>query len=244
MSGPHDPVTVIVPAYDRVGFLEEAVASALAQQHPLELVIIDDGSTDGTDVLADRPAARDERIRVIHQANGGAAMARNVGLRAGHHELVANLDSDDLMAPDRLARQVAFLAEHPEMGAVVGQTRRVIVPGTNPPAHVLGLHGDNEDIGPLALSTILVRRDLALAVGGYGEGTVVAEDIELILRLGRAGHPLGRLPVVVGERRFHDDNLSSAASAPGATLLHLFRSHIAGQRDQAGADGAPGQEVP
>lgn len=220
---PDQPISVIVPVFDRVTFLEEAVASVLAQDHELEVVIVDDGSTDGTSALADRLAEADARVRVVHQANAGAGAARNVAMRAARHDLVANQDSDDVMLPGRLARQLGFLVDHPGAVAMVAMARKEVMPGRAPVNLQLTRHGN---VDPGAMSTLLVDRRIALDVGGYDEHLVVAEDLELLVRLTAAGHRFEHLEEVVSIRRFHDTNISAAEVDPEATLLALMRRHL------------------
>lgn len=101
-------VSIIIPAYNAAHFLARSVASALAQTHPeTEVVIVDDGSTDGTSALADELAAQDGRIKVVHQENRGLAEARRSGIKAAQAELIMHLDADDELLPDA----VAFLYE-------------------------------------------------------------------------------------------------------------------------------------
>jgi glycosyltransferase involved in cell wall biosynthesis len=214
-----------MPVYNEVATVRQAIDEVLSADigHEIELVIVDDGSTDGTSELADRLAAADERVRAVHQANAGASAARNVGLRTARHRIVANHDSDDLMLPGRLAGQVAALVERPDAGAVVSMARNERIAGTSTPEHVLTRFGD---LDPASLCTMLLDRDRALAVGGYPEDLRLGEDAELLVRLGEAGHPMVRHHEVVVVRRFHDSNLVAEDVKPDLTLLSLMRRHL------------------
>src|SRR5262249_54477519 len=110
---PADVLTVIVPTYNRERTVPAALASVLRQTFAsLRVLVVDDGSSDGTAAVVE--AARDPRIRLIrHESNRGAAAARNTGIRAARTRYVAFLDSDDLWAAEKLARQLAFLAADP-----------------------------------------------------------------------------------------------------------------------------------
>ncbi|WP_046113047.1 glycosyltransferase family 2 protein [Aquincola tertiaricarbonis] len=111
-------VSVIVPTYNCAAYIDETVASVLAQTHPaVELIVIDDGSTDGT---LERLAAWGPRLTVVPQANAGVCAARNHGLRIARGEFVCLLDHDDYWFPDKLAVQVAALQARPEVGVVYG----------------------------------------------------------------------------------------------------------------------------
>jgi CDP-glycerol glycerophosphotransferase len=103
-------LSVVVPAYQVVGWLEAALDSVITQDFAdLEVIVVDDGSTDGTGELADEIAARDSRVTVVHQANAGLGPARNVGVRHATGELLAFADSDDLVMPGAYSRLVESL---------------------------------------------------------------------------------------------------------------------------------------
>ena len=113
-------VSVVIPAYNRAAYLAQAIDSVLAQTYtPLEIIVVDDGSTDDTAQLA---ASYLPRIQLIRQANAGAAAARNSGIAQSHGELIALLDSDDRWLPDKLARQVPLFADQ-RVGLVHGGIR-------------------------------------------------------------------------------------------------------------------------
>ncbi|WP_435770415.1 glycosyltransferase family 2 protein [Nocardioides sp. SYSU DS0651] len=97
-------ISVIVPVYDVASYLPACLDSLLAQRHrELDVVVVDDGSTDGSGALADQYAARDDRVRVVHVPNGGLGAARNTGLRHARGDYLAFADSDDVVPPDALA---------------------------------------------------------------------------------------------------------------------------------------------
>jgi glycosyltransferase involved in cell wall biosynthesis len=112
-------VSVIIPTFNRACLLTQAVQSALSQSHrSLEVLVIDDGSTDGTETSLKERFAQEPRLRYVRQPNQGVSAARNRGLAEARGELVAFLDSDDVWLPGKLERQVAVLAEFPEAGMV------------------------------------------------------------------------------------------------------------------------------
>ena len=117
-------VRIIMPVFNRASVVRDAIASIYAQQcEDWELVAVDDGSTDDTQSVLQEMAARDSRIRVLHQENQGAATARNVGLEAkGDCDIVAFLDSDDTWEPEHLSESLEVFRNHPEIGAVFGRT--------------------------------------------------------------------------------------------------------------------------
>lgn len=125
-------VTTILPVYNRSAMLRESAASVLAQTwRPIELIIVDDGSTDDTGAIADAlAAAHPDVVRVIHQTNRGVGLAREAGRLAARGEFIQHLDSDDLLLPRKFELQVAGLREHPECGISYGRTRAHLADGT------------------------------------------------------------------------------------------------------------------
>lgn len=122
-------VSVVVPVYNVFEYIEICLDSVAAQTHPhLEVIVIDDGSTDGSGQLCDDVASRDSRFRVIHQANGGLSHARNVGIGVATGRYVTFLDSDDWWEPTFVASLVEALEHHPHAGTAMCSFRRV--PGT------------------------------------------------------------------------------------------------------------------
>lgn len=185
-------VSVIVPTYQRRELVTQAVASVLTQTYrDFELIVVDDGSTDGT---GEALAALDADLRYHWQPNRGQAAARNTGLRLAEGSIVAFLDSDDRWLPDHLAVVTEVLARLPEAVLVSTSPRHVIGGKSKPrkaylfdplPTHFLG--------NPVGYpSSLAVRRDALLEVGGFDERLLVGEDSELLMRLALRG-PFGML---------------------------------------------------
>jgi glycosyltransferase involved in cell wall biosynthesis len=118
-------VSTIIPVWNRPALLAEAVASVLAQSYrPIEIIIVDDGSTDNTIAVADALAREDAGIvKAIHIANGGPGVAREAGRLVARGEYIQHLDSDDILLPGKFEMQVAALEALPERGAAYGWTR-------------------------------------------------------------------------------------------------------------------------
>ena len=109
----NDVISVIVPVYNVARYLPQCLDSILSQDHrALEVIVIDDGSTDGSGVICDEYAHRDSRVRIIHQKNGGAAAAKNAGLRLATGEFLSFVDSDDFLEPDVLGYMLGILKSH------------------------------------------------------------------------------------------------------------------------------------
>jgi hypothetical protein len=168
-----DRVSVVIPAYNAERTIDETLASVRRQSHGnLEIVVVDDGSTDGTAAVADRHAAEDSRIRVLRIANRGVAGARNAGIAASTAPFVAPVDADDLWHPEKIARQLAAIRQDDETGFVYTFYRLMDAEGRV--LHSLG-HVCEGRVFLRALlhnfvgngSSLLVRRAALEEVGGY-----------------------------------------------------------------------------
>jgi glycosyltransferase involved in cell wall biosynthesis len=203
-------VSVLMPAYNAERYLEEAVESILAQTYKdFEFLIIDDGSTDGTRGILERFAARDPRVRYRSRPNTGLVVALNEMIAMARAPLLARMDADDVALPDRFERQVHYLKAHPEVLVVGGMIDlidykgRVIASGGNPLTDDAELQQSAlEGKTPLSHPTVMMRREVVLAVGGYRQEMDLAEDLDLWLRLGERGQ-LANLPRVVLKYRLH-----------------------------------------
>ena len=193
-------------------WLGAAVASVLGQTlGDLELIVIDDGSTDDTPrVLA---AIRDPRLRVERQPRSGLTRALTRALGIARAPLLARLDADDVAAPDRLERQVAYMAAHPEIGLLGTAAREVDMHG-----HTCGLVRPPQDDrslrrllirrNPFVHSSIVMRRELVERAGGYDAAFAVAQDYDLWLRLSELTR-LANLPDVLVTRRLVPERVSA-----------------------------------
>jgi glycosyltransferase involved in cell wall biosynthesis len=187
-------VAAVIPTYNRAGLLAFSLDSVLQQSRPADdVVVVDDGSTDGTAALL---ASYGDRIRRIHQSNGGKASALNRALSTITSEYVWFMDDDDLAVPDALARHVEFLAGHPcidfswsdvycfegnEAGPPLDRChlwRRPVYPHTDFFVRAM-------ETFPANLQTMLVPRTCYEAIGGLDETMKFGEDYDVILRLAR-----------------------------------------------------------
>lgn len=183
-------VSVVIPAYNAARTLAATVRCALAQTGTdLEVVIVDDGSRD--DTLAVARSLTDPRVQVLSQPNGGAAAARNTGLRAASGRYVALLDADDLWLPDKLRRQLALLEAEPRVEAVqcgayfVNDALEVI---SVQPCTDTG-HSFEETLLfqnlPAFLSALVARRDRVLELGGFDTDLEILEEWDMALKMSR-----------------------------------------------------------
>jgi glycosyltransferase involved in cell wall biosynthesis len=230
-------VSVVMPVYNGARYIARAVTSVLASDfRDIELVVLDDGSEDGSADTARRAAEGDGRMRVVTLPHGGVAAARNAALREARAPLVANADADDVMLPDRLSRQVAYLAAHPECVAV--SARSLIVDGDGRPLRVAGRWFTHEDVdrwllnghgGAIGGESAMFRCEAAHRVGGYAPHLqTTGEDHDLWLRLAEVGR-LAVLPEVLTLYRVHGANMSvgtdSSARRLPITLDNLARAY-------------------
>ena len=213
-------VSVVMPVYNGERFIAESVRSVLASDlADLELLVLDDGSTDRSAAVASDAAAGDPRIRIITLPHGGVAAARNAGLREARAPLIANLDADDVMLPHRLTRQLAFLDAHPEYVAI--GSRALVIDAAGDPKRVGVRLFTHEEIdrahmegrgGAVWNPTMTFRKEAALRIGGFHNGLhTTGEDHDLWLRMAEVGK-LANLPDVLIRYRIHDRNVSLSAA--------------------------------
>ena len=210
-------VSVVIPTYNRGHVLGGAIESALAQEwKPLEVIVVDDGSTDMTASLLDAHSERHRRLRVVTlRHNGGASAARNAGVQVARHDYVAFLDSDNRFMPGKLARQMPGLLAGPE--SAVGFTGYVLEDSyrTVPVLMSDWAAEPNAVVHRLLesccvnTSTFVARRQLLLAEGRFRVDLVCCEDHELWLRLAGTGHPFLYVAEPLTRYHFHAHSLSA-----------------------------------
>lgn len=211
MSSPAPAVSVLMSVHDGAPWIARAVASVLAQtERDLELIVIDDGSTDATPALL--AAEHDARLRVHRQERTGLTRALNRALGLARADLIARLDADDTALPERLARQRAFLAAHPEVGVLGTAARELDVAGALvrtlcPPVDDAALRRALIRANPFVHSSMMVRRALLVQARGYDETLPVAQDYELWMRLAGVTR-LANLAEVLVERRLGPGRVS------------------------------------
>jgi glycosyltransferase involved in cell wall biosynthesis len=241
-------VSVLMPARDAARWLAEAVESILAQTFAsFELLVIDDGSTDDTARLLSRFAERDGRVKVLSGPARGLVAALNEGLAAARAPLIARLDADDIAHPERLAKQVAFLADHPDVG-VVGSWAQEIDSRGRP----LGLRAPETcpdrlsrllaRTNPLVHSSVMARTQLLRDLGGYRCAFEAAEDYDLWLRVADQAR-LANLSDVLVSYRIHDGSVSGCKLLRQGFSARLAR-RAAMTRRQAGRDPADSLTAP
>lgn len=228
-------MSVITPFFNAGPYLAEAIASVLAQDYrPLELLLVDDGSTDDhADVIAPFADAS-AHVRLLRlPSNQGPAAARNAGLREARGELLTFLDADDLMLPDRLSVQAAYLEAHADVDVVVGTAECVLEPGVAPPHWLRAMGAASRHLYRYAM-TMLAPRRVFDRVGAFDPSYRVGEDTDWMLRARAAGVVVGAVDRVLIRRRIHGANLTyrteEMQAAIHRTVLRLTRDRIAKRR--------------
>lgn len=216
MTGSAEPlVSILVPAFNAEGTLADTLRSALASSYSnLELVLVDDGSTDGTTAIAQAIAKDDKRVRVFRKPHCGVSAALNFGIAQCRGEFVARLDADDLWHPTKLAKQVKVLIADPAVALACTYVRYIDGRG-----HVV------RDAAPQTMagkaqcqclyngivgggSSAVIRRSTLEAVGGYDEGLSVWEDLLLHLKVAAAGE-IAFIPEYLTGYRLRRDSSSA-----------------------------------
>ncbi|MGW6887554.1 bifunctional polysaccharide deacetylase/glycosyltransferase family 2 protein [Streptomyces chartreusis] len=191
------PVSVIVPAYNEKECIANTLESLAQSTHPIEIIVVDDGSTDGTSEIA-RAAARElgmTNVRVIRQENAGKPAALNNGVRSAGHDIVVMMDGDTVFEPDTVRQLVQPFAD-PGVGAVAGNAkvgnRNTVIGAWQHIEYVMGFNLDRRMYDLLrCMPTIpgaigAFRREAVLEVGGMSEDTL-AEDTDITIAMHRAG---------------------------------------------------------
>ncbi|HMR66092.1 MAG TPA: glycosyltransferase family A protein [Anaerolineae bacterium] len=221
-------ISVIIPVYNAARFLADAVASIRAQQYaPLEIIIVDDGSTDGTAATA---RSLGEDIRYLYQPNAGPAAARNRGLELARGEIIAFQDADDIWSDHKLATQLALLDRYPAAGVVLGFTRLVET-----------IEGEQK-IGRPGLVTVLqaalFRRTVFDQVGWLDEQLRLGEDIDWYLRaLEQGAEIISHQEAVLFYRR-HAANLTHNLQEAKVHFLRALGRSLSRRRQATGQASA------
>jgi glycosyltransferase involved in cell wall biosynthesis len=212
-------VAVVIPAYQSALLVGEAIESAVAQTPaPAEVVVVDDGSSDGTAEVA---ASFGRPVAVVrHGANRGEAAARNTGVASSTSAVVVQHDADDRMLPGRISSALERLTGPSQPACVLPQMRSFTTDGSPVPPWAMG--ADGSDVR-YASSPVMTWRWVYEQVGGYdltiGNGT----DTDWLVRVQAAGLQIENVPGVVIERRIHPGNLSHGTVSPGIATTRSLR---------------------
>ena len=241
-------VSVLMPVYNAERYVAEAVESILGQTFAdFEFIIIDDGSKDRSLAILEGYAARDPRIRLISRPNTGIVQALNEGLALARGELVARMDADDIAMPERLARQVEYLAEHPE--CVMVGSRVLVIDPDGMPLTIMGDALTHEQIvdgflagrGQLVYHpAVMYRKRVVLDIGAYRDIFDEAEDLDLFLRLAE----VGRIVNIEEPLLKYREHLAKAGRAKVVRVEENSPADPRGRPPQAGPGISSARELP
>jgi glycosyltransferase involved in cell wall biosynthesis len=220
-------VSVVIAAYNEQAYIAEALHSVLAQtHHPIELIVVDDGSIDGTAEITAQIATHNggRSLELVQVAHHGQSAARNAGLKRFSGQYWTIFDADDVMPPDRLTHQVAHLQQHPEHDIVLGLTEAFITPGQPKPPHYNPLWDDGPF--PACAGTMMARRALLDAVGLYDETIWISYDVEWLARAKDRGVHAGQIDQLCLRYRIHPGNATADRPVVRAAMLKLLRESI------------------
>jgi len=217
--GARPRVSVLLPVRNAAQTLEECFASIRAQTlRDFEVLVVDDGSSDGSAKLAGGCRARDPRFRLLHNPGAGLVAALNHGLRHARADLVARMDADDRMHPERLRLQSEHLGRHPEI-ALLGARVRVFPRAQIRAGYREYIRWQNRCLSPADIDaeiyvespfthpSVMFRRASVVRCGGYRNGRF-PEDYELWLRLHRRGYSMAKLPRILLDWRESEQRTS------------------------------------
>ena len=207
-------VTVIIACYNHEAYIEQSIASVLAQTYSnIELLVIDDGSTDGSVAVIERLLAS-HNFNFVAQANQGLSKTLNEAIARAQGSLMAPFGSDDVMLPDRLRQQVEYLLDKPNVGICAGDIQLIDASG-----HIVAASSGKRtvfrrlDFADVILdrvpfppaASMLLRKDALQQAGGF-DPTIRLEDLQIWLKITHAGYSIDCLPQVVAQYRIHPSN--------------------------------------
>lgn len=221
-------VSVIIPTYNSASYLAEAIDSVFTQSyHTVEIIVVDDGSTDDTDAIAKQYL---HNIQYVFQENKGTSAARNHGVTLAKGDLLAFLDADDLWMGDKLKQQIEAFSQQPELEAVFGQVQQFYSPEL-PPAE------RNRDAVRLAqpmagyLPSAMVITPAAFArVGSFDAQMQINEFVDWYARAQDANLNSYMLPTIVTRRRLHRNNKGHQTQQRNAELVQLLKTTLSRRR--------------
>jgi len=229
MTSANPFVSVIVPVYNGAKFLSEAVASIWQQNyHPLEIIIVDDGSTDETAELA-RSLGKD--IRYAYQRNSGPAAARNKGLEMARGDIIAFLDVDDLWPPNKLQIQVTRLINDPNLDVVLGRVKFIKLPGA--PEINIQFESPDSTLVNAYLGSGVFRKSVFDKVGVFDETLRYSEDHDWFLRAREQGVSMTIVEQVTLHYRLHGNNMTQDKNAKGFQLTQVLKKSLDRRRRQS-----------
>jgi len=214
-------ISCIVPVFNGERYIAETIKSILDQTlAPLEIIVVDDGSTDSThDVL--RPFG--DHIQIVTQKNQGPSGARNRGLEQSRGEFVAFLDADDLWIPEKLELQIERMDEMPHAQLCSGHIKSFWIPELDHERVQLENHPYHQSRALLSPCTVLTRREIFERVGRFDPELQNGEDTDWFMRAMKLGVVIETLPDLLVHRRQHLSNLTRTTQPSADAVLELLK---------------------
>lgn len=220
-------VTVIIPVFNGERFIGEALDSVLAQTRaPHEVIVVDDGSTDGSASLAERRAG----VRCLRIEHAGVSGARNRAIAEARGAWLAFLDADDRWLPGKLACQLEAARTRPEVSVFLGK-KRMFFDGPSPPWY--DGPGEGEELPSYEPSVWMVKRSAFEAAGLFDTTMAIGEDTDWLARASDAGLRLHVCEQVLTERRIHAGNASGVRYDRKGLMLSILRDSVRRKRPRA-----------
>ena len=218
-------VSCVIAAYDAARFLGECLDSVLSQTYRnLEIILVDDGSTDQTPQVA---RSFGDRIRYIRQDNAGCSAARNRGLDEATGDFLAFQDADDLWEAEKIAKQLACFRQQPNLDYCVCHVQNFWMPELEAEEKRFERHPRGRPVPGYVAQALLTRRSFFESIGRYDEGIRYAESIDWFLRANRQGAVFELLPDVLVHRRMHGGNSTrEAAVDDNDEVLRLLKKRL------------------
>jgi glycosyltransferase involved in cell wall biosynthesis len=215
-------ISVIIPSYNSASFLAEAVKNVLQQEiQPLEILIVDDGSTDDTAAVAARLPGP---IRYVHQTNSGPSAARNRGLELARGNIIGFLDADDLWAEDKSERQLTVLQARPEVEVVQGFVQWMCLVDTSSAERRYRPLG--EPYASFNLGSALFRREVFDRIGYFDATLHHSEDVDWFLRAREQGVSILVQENIALYYRIHESNISQDKLKRRASFLQVIKMSL------------------
>lgn len=218
-------ISCVVPVFNGERYLRETLDSILAQTYqPLEIIVADDGSTDGTAAVV---SSYGDRVRYLRQKNAGASAARNLGITVAAGEFFAFLDADDLWHREKLARQMARFRERANLDGCVTMVQNFWVPQLDQEAARYRDHFLSKPVPGYHSETLLARRSIFRTVGLFNPALRHADKTDWFLRAAEKGAVIELLADILVYRRFHESNVSrSQGEASRDEYLRLLKASL------------------
>jgi glycosyltransferase involved in cell wall biosynthesis len=227
-------ISCIVPVFNGERYLREALESISRQTYrPLEIIVADDGSTDGTPNIV---ATHEGQVVYLQQPNAGSAAARNLGLSAARGEFVAFLDADDLWHPEKLARQMARFQARPELDLCVTHVQNFWTPELQEKVARFDEHPLSRPFPGYVAPALLARRALFDTAGWFNPDLHHGDLKDWFLRAAEHGAIMEVLTDILVYRRLHETNISHRKSATNREeQLRIVKTSLERRRRLGGA---------